>query len=692
MQADGSRHNCSKSAIGAAVLLAVFWAAVAVHAPDGNAQPPQQQDDGYRGIWFTLGQVSEYGDKYSGGLGTYTAKHVPLAVYSEKAEKTFFVYGGAKEGKRHLLAMASYYDHRRGVVPRPTIVHDKGGVNDPHDNPSIALDEHGYVWVFVSGRGRHRPGFKYRSVEPLSVDRFELVSEEEMTYPQPWWIDGKGFLYLFTKYTGVRELYWNTSPDGRQWTPHQKLAGMGGHYQVSNRRGNRVVTAFNMHPGGQADKRTNLYFVQSDDLGHTWRTADGTPVDTPMTDPHCPALVRDFQAEGRLVYMKDVNFDSQGNPVILVVTAAHHQPGPSGDPRIWTIVHWDGRRWQFHEVTRSTGNYDMGSLYVEGDTWRIIGPTEPGPQRHGTGGEMAVWTSSDQGKTWIKERDVTAASRFNHAYARRPVDAHPDFYAFWADGNPDELSPSHLYFTNRDGDRVWRLPYDMTGDFAKPERVRMGGDEEQGKSDEGPGTARDEGFVRLFDGNDLNAWKTSPAAHWVVDRGVITLKDRDDGQLNNPDYLWTKETYADFILELEFKVPDGYANSGVFLRTSDLGDPVYTGIEVQVSNSYGKPVNRGGTAGAIYDCLAPTKNASKKPGEWNQYRITCRDNVIDVALNGQQVLQMDLDRWTEPEKNPDGTPNKYPRSLKDFAREGHIGLQDHGRPVWYRNIRVKRLP
>jgi len=679
MQTDTSRRRCPRPAVVAAVLIAVFWAAIAAHPSDANAQPPQQQDDGYRGIWFTLGQVSEYGDKYSGGLGTYTAKHVPLAVYSEKAEKTFFVYGGAKEGKRHLLAMASYYDHRRGVVPRPTIVHDKGGVNDPHDDPSIALDEHGHVWVFVSGRGRHRPGFKYRSVEPLSVDRFELVSEEEMTYPQPWWIDGKGFLYLFTKYTGVRELYWNVSTDGRQWTPHQKLAGMGGHYQSSNRRGERVVTAFNMHPGGHPDKRTNLYFVESDDMGRTWRTADGTPVDTPMTDPHGPALVRDFQAEGRLVYMKDVNFDSEGNPVILVVTAAYHQPGPIGDPRIWTIVHWDGHRWQFHEVTRSTHNYDMGSLYVEGDgTWRIIGPTEPGPQRHGTGGEMAVWTSPDQGKTWTKQRDVTAGSRFNHAYARRPVDARCDFYAFWADGNPDEFSPSHLYFTNRDGDRVWRLPYEMTGDFAKPELVRPAGG--------------DEGFVRLFDGKDLSAWKTSPTAHWVVEDGVITLKDRNDGHLNNPDYLWTKETYANFVLELEFKVPDGYANSGVFLRTSDLADPVYTGIEVQVSNSYGKKVNRGGTAGAIYDCLAPTQNAAKKPGEWNQYRITCRDNVIDVVLNGQEVLQMDLDRWTEPKKNPDGTPNKYPKALKDFARQGYIGLQDHGRPVWYRNIRVKRLP
>jgi hypothetical protein len=63
--------------------------------------------DGYRGIWFTLGQVSKYGDKYSGGLATYTADHIPIAIYAPKADKTFFVYGGTIPGQRHLLIMCS---------------------------------------------------------------------------------------------------------------------------------------------------------------------------------------------------------------------------------------------------------------------------------------------------------------------------------------------------------------------------------------------------------------------------------------------------------------------------------------------------------------------------------------------------------------------------------------------------------
>ncbi len=200
-----------------------------------------------------------------------------------------------------------------------------------------------------------------------------------------------------------------------------------------------------------------------------------------------------------------------------------------------------------------------------------------------------------------------------------------------------------------------------------------------------------DGFVSLFNGRDLSGWQAGPASQWTVEDGVIALRGRSDGKEHNGDYLWTKETYGDFVLELEFRVPER-ANSGVFLRTSDLADPVYTGLEMQVANSYGRePLSRGGTAGALYDCVAPSKNAVRKPGEWNQVRITCRGPRIEIVLNGETVVDADLDRWTEPMKNPDGSKNKFPRAMKDFARSGYIGLQDHGLPVWYRNLRIKKL-
>ena len=114
----------------------------------------------------------------------------------------------------------------------------------------------------------------------------------------------------------------------------------------------------------------------------------------------------------------------------------------------------------------------MGSVYVRGKEWVIIGPTEAGPQKWGTGGEMALWRSKDEGKSWVKVRNVTKNSLFNHSYARRPVNAHDDFYAFWADGDADHMSESKLYFTNRKGNKVWLLPYDMDTEFATPVRVK----------------------------------------------------------------------------------------------------------------------------------------------------------------------------------------------------------------------------
>ncbi len=436
------------------------------------AAAPNPTVDGYRGIWFELGQKGEHGDKYSGGLGTYTAKHRPLAVYSKAANKTFFVYGGTPAAdQRHLLIMASYFDHATGTVPRPTLVLDKEGVNDPHDNAAIALDAAGHVWVFVSGRGNKRPGVILRATEPGSVRAFEETWRGEMTYPQPHAMPDGGFLLMHTKYTKGRELYWRTSADGRTWSEDQKLAGMGGHYEVSETRGDRVATAFNMHPGGNVDKRTNFYYAESRDGGKTWTTADGTPLPTPMTDPAGPALVRETASAGQLLYVKDLNFDTAGNPVVLYLTSSDHMPGPKGDPRTWHIAHWTGSAWTHHDITTSTHNYDVGSLYIEGSLWRVLAPTDAGPQPLGAGGEIVLWESTNAGETWTRVRNITHGSEMNHGYVRRPVNAHPDFYAFWADGNPDTFSPSRLYFTNHDGTKVWRLPYDMPEVMGAPDLV-----------------------------------------------------------------------------------------------------------------------------------------------------------------------------------------------------------------------------
>ncbi len=438
-----------------------------------NKNPNKSRIDGYKGIWFTLDQFSEYGDKYSGGLGTYTANHNPIAVYSPEADKTFFVYGGTRhQNEKHLLIMLSYYDHKKKQVPKPVVVFDKLGVDDPHDNASLSIDENGHIWVFVSGRNVSRLGHIFKSRRPYEIDAFDKMYTGDMTYPQPWWVPGKGFLYLFTRYTKGRELYWSTSPDGTAWQPAQKLASMGGQYQLSGMNNGKLVTSFVYLKNDNADTRTNLYVLQSDDMGQTWKTMNGTPVQTPLADIRNEALVKNYEAEGKLVYMNDLNFDKDGNPVILAIVSGHYQPGPKGSPREWQLIRWQNGQWNISKVLESTHNYDVGSLYINGDYWEIIGPTEPGPQQHGTGGETALWVSKNNGKDWEKKRDLTKNSPRNHSYVRRPVNAHPDFYAFWADGHANEFSESKLYFTNKKGNKVWELPYQMEKELMKPRRVK----------------------------------------------------------------------------------------------------------------------------------------------------------------------------------------------------------------------------
>jgi hypothetical protein len=429
--------------------------------------------DGYRGIWYSnQPQDDEYVFKYSGGLGTYCAKHRPLAIYRPEVNKTFFCYGGTNKYGSTLLHMISYYDHTTGTVPKPTLLLDKG-TTDAHDNPVMSIDERGFIWIFSSSHGTSRPSYISVSEEPYSIETFRRVLTTNFSYTQPFHLPEKGFLFPQTIYRGGRAFYFQKSLDGVEWCEPQLLSLIHqGHYQISEPAGgSRLGSAFNYHPRPKGlNWRTNLYYIETRDFGTTWCNVLGEALELPLSDPENPALVHEYQVESRNVYLKDITFDAEGHPVILFITSGGWQAGPVNDPRIWQTARWTGGEWDIQGTIRSDNNYDMGSLYIEDDgTWRLIAPTEQGPQPYNPGGEVAMWTSTDLGKTWRLAKQLTHNSQYNHTYVRRPVNAHPDFYALWADGHAREKSESRLYFTNRSGDHVWRLPFAMESETAQPE-------------------------------------------------------------------------------------------------------------------------------------------------------------------------------------------------------------------------------
>lgn len=430
--------------------------------------------DGYRGIWYMNQPTKdEYRYKYSGGMATYPQQHAPIAVYAPAADKTFFVYGGVAKGGRSLLHMVAYYDHKSGRAARPRILLDKK-TTDAHDNPVLSIDRSGRLWIFSPSHGTARPSYIHRSIQPYDISEFERVLEGNFSYPQPWNLGADGFLFLHTLYASGRGLHWRTSLDGLEWSEPRPLAKIvQGDYQVSWAASGRVATAFDYHPKALGlNARTNIYYLETHDAGASWRTVSGARVDLPISDARNPALVRDFESEGKLVYLKDLNFDLDGRPVILFLTSKGYQPGPSQGPHEWQTARWTGEEWEFCPIAASDHNYDHGSLYIEPDgTWRLIAPTEPGPQAYGTGGQMALWTSGDRGARWTRVKQLTHDERYNHSYARRPVHAREDFYALWAAGDAFAPSDVGLYFTDKLGSHVWRLPESMDADFAEPEVV-----------------------------------------------------------------------------------------------------------------------------------------------------------------------------------------------------------------------------
>lgn len=429
----------------------------------------------------------QYVYKYSGGLGTYCAKHKPFAIYSKEANKTFFCYGGATENNnRELLHMVSYFDHATKTVPRPTILLDKQ-TNDAHDNPVISIDDAGHIWIFSTSHGTSRPSFIHRSVRPYEIEKFELVKATRATdqgpkaidnfsYMQVWHQKDQGFLAFFTKYgyPAKRTNCFMASPDGVQWTQWQRLAAIDeGHYQVSGIGKAKAGSMFNYHPKGKGlNWRTNLYYVETTDRGKNWQTVSGDALSMPLTDVRNQALVHDYQAEGLNVYLKDLRYDPQDRPVLLYITSKGYESGPKNDPRTWTIARWDGNDWIISPVTTSDNNYDMGELWMfADDDWRIIGPTEVGPQPFNPGGEVAMWQSVDQGLTWSMARRLTGHSSRNQTYVRRSLNAHPDFVAIWADGHGRQPSDSRLYFSNATGG-VFELPTTLSGDQMSPMRLK----------------------------------------------------------------------------------------------------------------------------------------------------------------------------------------------------------------------------
>lgn len=210
-----------------------------------------------------------------------------------------------------------------------------------------------------------------------------------------------------------------------------------------------------------------------------------------------------------------------------------------------------------------------------------------------------------------------------------------------------------------------------------------------------------EGWVLLFNGKNFDGWRqcngTEMPANWVIEDDamkVVLGEGKKPGQGAGGDILYPGKKFKDFELTIDWKASK-MANSGIFYYVREVPrKPIYYAApEIQVLDNVDATDNKVDShlAGSLYDIIAADPKTVNPAGEWNTCLIKVKDGNVSVSMNGTEVVT--YTHWT-PEWDEMVANSKFKNFegwTEGIAKEGFIGLQDHGYPVWFRNIKIREL-
>lgn len=201
------------------------------------------------------------------------------------------------------------------------------------------------------------------------------------------------------------------------------------------------------------------------------------------------------------------------------------------------------------------------------------------------------------------------------------------------------------------------------------------------------------GWQLLFDGSSFDGWRgyqgDAVTGGWAVTTdGLLSFAPQDEA---SGDIITDEQYGRDFVLSLEWRLNEG-GNSGVFYWATEEYDRIWKSApEMQILDNERHPDAQypSHQAGALYDLYVPTTDATRAPGAWNSICIASQDGRVEHWLNGQKVVEYDVDSDDYQQRFEDSKFSEFASYAQ--AEQGHFGLQDHGDPVWYRNIKVRPL-
>jgi hypothetical protein len=210
-----------------------------------------------------------------------------------------------------------------------------------------------------------------------------------------------------------------------------------------------------------------------------------------------------------------------------------------------------------------------------------------------------------------------------------------------------------------------------------------------------------DGWSLLFNGKDFSGWRqcngTSMPKNWVIEDNamkVVIGEGKKPGEGANGDILFGDKKFKNFEISIDWKASK-MANSGIFFNVREVpGKPIYyASPEIQVLDNVDATDNKIAShlAGSLYDMIAADPKTVHPAGQWNTIVIRVQNGKVTHTQNGVKVVEYEL--WT-PAWDALVAKSKFktfPGFTEGISKEGFIGLQDHGYPVWFRNIKIREL-
>jgi hypothetical protein len=210
-----------------------------------------------------------------------------------------------------------------------------------------------------------------------------------------------------------------------------------------------------------------------------------------------------------------------------------------------------------------------------------------------------------------------------------------------------------------------------------------------------------DGWVLLFNGKDFTGWRqcngAAMPANWVIEDNamkVVIGEGKKPGEGSGGDILYGSKKFRNFEFSIDWKASK-MANSGIFFNVREVpGKPIYfASPEIQVLDNVDATDNKVAShlAGSLYDMIAADPKTVHPAGEWNTIVIKVKDGKVTHTQNGVKVVEYEL--WTPAWDKlvQDSKFKDFPGFTEGISKEGFIGLQDHGYPVWFRNIKIREL-